>query len=129
LVGISVLATCLGFGKYVSDLHDRDVFGWLVFSALITMLISAVSVLPVAVAALHARRKFLALTIVLGTNSLVVATYIAIVSLIVRREPDLDEVAPEALALVLSFTVCLAFPLLILRRLGYGLTWGRESSG
>jgi hypothetical protein len=126
LIGISAVAVCLGLGRYGGGQDDNRVLAAVVFGSLATALVSSFTTLPAAMAVLRARRPLVAAPVLLATNSLVLGAYVIVLFLIDRHVPPMGTFLLEAAALVISFTVCLSIPLLIVHRLGYRLRWGRE---
>jgi hypothetical protein len=123
LIGIAFIAICLGLARYGRDPDEPGDFAWFVCWALVTMAVTSVTILPATAAILRIRRKIPAVILVLATNSLVVAVYLAIVS---PLADDILESAMESPAFILCFTFCLALPLCIVNQLGYQLRWGEN---
>jgi hypothetical protein len=100
----------------------------LVVAALVVMVITAITVLPAVLAGLHARRVPLALGLVFAVDVTVVVGYVALRVALWGGRLDWDvfvQVLVQVPVLAGSFFVALTAPLLIARRLGYRLLWGR----
>jgi hypothetical protein len=125
LLAMAVIAMALAAVRASQSLTapsgDRSIAG-LVVAALVIMVISAITVLPAVLAGLHARRLPLALGLAFAVDAAVVAGYVAVVVALGRMNPGVFVQVP---VLGGSFFLALTAPLLIARRLGYRLLWGR----
>lgn len=96
----------------------------LAIAALIITAISAATVLPAVLACLRARRLPLALGLAFALDAALVAGYVALGVFLGHGQFD-RELLTVFSVLVGSYFVTLTAPLLIARRLGYRLLWGR----
>jgi len=96
----------------------------LVVAAIVIMVLSAISVLPAVLAVLRSRRLLLAMGFVFSVYVAIAGSYAALIVLL--SEAPLDwEMFVGMPALAVGFFVELTLPLLIARRFGYRLLWGR----
>lgn len=98
----------------------------LAFAAVIATAISAITTLPAVIATLRARRVPMALALVLAGYSAFAVGFVA-VAVNFGDAPAFSWEALVAMATVTGgFFVCLTTPLLVARKLGYWLLWGRR---
>jgi hypothetical protein len=102
---------------------NRSIAG-MVVAALVINVISAITVLPAVLAGLYASRLPLALGLAFAADVGVVVGYVALVVALGRGRLNW-EVFVQVPVLAGSFFVTLTAPMLIARRLGYRLLWGR----
>jgi hypothetical protein len=131
LIAMAVIGMALAAAQASQSLmegsDDRSITG-LVVAALVTTVISATTVLPAVLAGLHARRLLLANGLAFAADVGVVVGYVAVVVALGRGRLDrevLVEVFVQVPVLAGGFFVALTVPLLIARRIGYRLLWGR----
>jgi hypothetical protein len=118
-----VLAAAQASQTLMAGAGDRSIAG-LVVAALVIMVISATTALPAVVAGLHARRLPLALRLAFAAHVGVVAGYVALIVALGRGRMHW-EVYVQIPVLAGGVFVTLTAPMLIARRLGYRLLWGR----
>lgn len=102
---------------------NRSIVG-LTVAALIVIVISAITVLPPVLAALRARRLLMALGVVLLAEVAIIEGS-ATLMMILTDEPVGWETFVATIGIAVGFSVILTTPMLIARKLGYRLLWGR----
>lgn len=124
VIGIALTAVRASQSLTASS-GNRSIAG-LVVAALVVMVISAIIVLPAVLAGLYARRLPLALGLAFAADTAVVVGYVALVVAFGRAPGPLNwEVFVGVPAVAGGYFVALTVPMLIARRLGYRLLWGR----
>ncbi len=127
LIAMAVIGMALAAAQASQSLAarsgDRSIAG-LVVAALVIMVISALAVLPAVLACLRARRLPLALGLAFAVDAAIVLGYVALVVALGRGRMHW-EVFVQVPVLAGGFFVSLTAPMLIARRLGYRLLWGR----
>jgi hypothetical protein len=127
LIAMAVIGMALAAAQVSQSLAarsgDRSIAG-LVVAALVIMVISALAVLPAVLACLRARRLPLALGLAFAVDAAIVLGYVALVVALGRGRMHW-EVFVQVPVLAGGFFVSLTAPMLIARRLGYRLLWGR----
>ena len=122
VIGMALAAARLS--QSIGSSSGNDGIVWLVVAALVIMVISGITVLPAILAGLYARRLPLALGLALAPDAAIVVVYVALAVTLGggRFEWELFIAMP---ALAGGFFVTLTAPMLIARRIGYRLLWGR----
>jgi hypothetical protein len=123
MAAVALALTAARMSKSMTAWRGDDITG-LVVGALVIVAVSAATVLPAVLAGLRARRLPLALGLAFAADVGVVAVYLALRVILGGGwlEWEVFVVVP---VLVAGFFVTLTAPLLIARRLGYRLLWGR----
>mgnify|MGYP001076587510 CR=1 FL=1 len=122
VIGMALAAARLS--QSIGSSSGNDSIVWLVVAALVIMVISGITVLPAILAGLYARRLPLALGLALAPDAAIVVVYVALAVTLGggRFEWELFIVMPVFAG---GYFVTLTAPMLIARRLGYRLLWGR----
>ena len=127
LLAMAVIAgalTAARMSKSMTAWRGDDSIAGLVVAALVIMVISAITVLPAILAGLHARRLSQAIGLAFAADAAIVVGYVALGVTLGRGRLDWEAFIAMP-ALTGGFFVALTAPLLIARRLGYRLLWGR----
>jgi len=127
LLAMAAVASALAaarLSRSIGSSRGDGSIGGLVVGALVIVAVSAATVLPAVLAGLRARRLLLALALAFAADVGVVAVYVTLAIILGsgRLEWEVFVVVP---VLVAGFFVTLTAPLLIARRIGYRLLWGR----
>lgn len=127
LLAMSAVASALAaarLSRSIDSPRGNGSIGVLVVGALVIVVVSAATVLPAVLAGLRARRLPLTLGLAFAADVGVVAVYLSLRVILGGGwvEWEVFVVVP---VLVAGFFVTLTAPLLIARRLGYRLLWGR----
>lgn len=96
----------------------------LAIGALAAAITSFVVLLPVLVATLRAKAAMVCLVAIAGLTALILSTVILVIGMLLGWTPP-SEVFAYGFVLVASFYSCLGGALLVVRRVGYRLEWGR----
>jgi len=124
LLAMAAAASALAAARMSTAWRGDDSIAGLVIGALVIVAVSAATVLPAVLAGLRARRLLLALALAFAADVGVVAVYLALRVILGGRRLEW-EVFVVVPVLVAGFFVALTAPLLIARRIGYRLLWGR----
>ena len=127
LIAMTVIGMALAAAQASQSLTARSgdpSIAGLVVAALVIMVISAITVVPAISAGLRARRLLLALGLAFAADVAVVVVYVAMAVILggQRLEWEIFIVMPVFAG---GYFLTLTAPLLIARRLGYRLLWGR----
>lgn len=128
LVATAVLALALSAAKLaVPDrvFSETEFLFPLAIVALVAAGISLFTTLPVVVATLRARQIWLALPVTLALDVMILVVFMATGTAIARRPPPWQAYVGMA-CMVGGFFVSLTGVMLVARRLGYRLVWGRR---
>ena len=122
VIGMALAAARLS--QSIGSSSGNDGIVWLVVAALVIMVISGITVLPAILAGLYARRLPLALGLAFAPDAAIVVVYVTLAVTLGggRIEWELFIVMP---ILAGGYFVTLTAPMLIARRIGYRLLWGR----
>ena len=122
VIGMALAAARLS--QSIGSSSGNDGIVWLVVAALVIMVISGITVLPAILAGLYARRLPLALGLAFAPDAAIVVVYVALAVTLGggRFEWELLIIMPVFAG---GYFVTLTAPMLIARRIGYRLLWGR----
>jgi len=124
MAAVALALAAARLSRSIGSSRGDGSIGGLVVGALVIVAVSAATVLPAVLAGLRARRLFLAIGLAFAPGAAIVVGYVALG--IMRGDVRLDgDVFIAILALTGGFSGALIVPMLIARRLGYRLLWGR----
>jgi hypothetical protein len=126
LMATAVVAMALAavrISQSINDSSGNDTIVGLTIAALVVMVVSAITILPVVLATLYARRLLMALALALAADAAVIVVYVALMVIIggARLNWEVFVVMPILAAV---YFASLTGPMLIARRLGYRLLCG-----
>lgn len=127
MLGTAAVALALGMARLAEAItDDSDLLIGVVVGALCTLLSSLLIILPVLVATLRVRRLWLSLSAIALLGCVFYAGMMSVGTMMFGR-PSPEDAFGMAVTIG-SLYICLAGVLLVLRRLGYRLEWGRSVS-
>jgi hypothetical protein len=124
MAAIAMALAAARISQSISASPGNDGIVVLAVAALVIMVISAITVLPAVLAGLHARRLSLALGLAFTPDAAVVVGCATLILILGGGRLEWELFVFTAV-LAGGFFVTLTVPLLIARRLGYRLLWGR----
>jgi hypothetical protein len=126
LVATAVVAMSLAavrISQSINDSSGNDTIVGLTIAALVVMVISAITILPVVLATLYARRLLMALALALAGDAAVIVVYVALMVIIGGARLGWEVFVGMPILAAVYFA-SLTGPMLIARRLGYRLLCG-----
>jgi len=128
MIAMAVIAAALAAAQISQSISAPSGNGSIVGLAVVALIVMAASgiiVLPLVVATLRARRMLMALGLVLSVDIAIVIGYVALM-VILADVPVNWETFVVIPTIIGSFFVSLTAPMLIARKFGYRLQWGRR---